>query len=185
MMPRRLAVAAISLATLLLVPSSSAGGQALEPRLHPLSPLVGVWDTEDHYETPTGPGVERGQRTCAPALKGRYLACVTTAPRRSGGEREYRFYFSWDERQSTITLLQLWSDVSGFSVTTVAQSKDGRSFDLRGAPQVTADGLERRSWGTLTIESPDLLVWSGRANVSSETPDQWRPVFREVSRRRQ
>ncbi len=179
-----LAVNVVCVVPLLLGPAVDARGQALEPRLQPLSALVGTWDTEDRYETATGPGVERGQRTCAPALKGRYLECVTIAPRRAGGEREYRFYFSWDERRGTIVLLQFWSDVSGFSVTTVTPAKEGLSFDLREAPHVAADGRERRSWGTLTVESPDVLVWSGRANVSSDPPDLWRPVFREVSRRR-
>lgn len=172
------------LASLLASRPADVHAQALDESIRPLAPILGMWDTEDQFETATGPGVERGQRTCQAALKGRYVECVTTAPRRAGGEREYRFLFGWDDHGRTIVLLQLWSDVSGFSVTTVTPAADGRSFDLRGQPQVAANGHERRAWGTLTIESADQIVWTGRANVSTDPPDIWRPVFREVWRRR-
>jgi len=161
-----------------------AMSQSLDERLKPLAALVGVWDTEDRYETSTGPGVERGIRTCRPVLMGRHIECITSAPRRAGGQREYRFYFSWDEQRRALILLQFWSDVAGFSVTTITPAPDGASLDLRGAPQLLPDGRERRSWGTLTFESPGRLVWTGRANMSSDPPDLWRPVFREVSTKR-
>jgi hypothetical protein len=164
---------------------STVSSPPLDDRLRPLAALIGVWDTEDRYETSTGPGVERGIRTCRPVLMGRHIECVTSAPRRAGGEREYRFYFSWDEQRRSLILLQFWSDVAGFSVTTIRPTPGGGdSLDLRGAPQLLSDGRERRSWGTMTFESSGRLVWTGRANVSSEPLDAWRPVFREVSTKR-
>jgi len=161
-----------------------ATSQPLDERLKPLAALVGVWDTEDRYETSSGTGVERGIRTCRPVLMGRHIECVTHAPRRAGGEREYRFYFSYDEQRRSLILLQFWSDVAGFSVTTITPAPDAASLDLRAAPQLLPDGRERRSRGTLTFESPGRLVWTGQANMSSDPPDLWRAVFREVSTRR-
>jgi len=165
--------------------ATAASAQSLDRNLTPLAALIGVWDTEDSYESASGAGVERGVRTCAPAFKGKYIECITIAPRRGGGEREYRFSFSWDEQRKVFTLVQMWSDYPGLSVTTVTPAADGRSFDLRTPPTIGANGTERRSWGALVFESPNQLVWTGRANVSSDPPDLWKPVFREVSRRRQ
>ena len=152
-------------------------------RLRPLRALIGTWATADSFGTNDGSWIEHGVRRCAPALEDAYIECVTTAPRRDGKPRAYRFFFTWDAARRGYTLLQFWSDYPGYSQMSLTIAPDGRSWDLRNITPVVRDGIERRNWHTITLESPDRLVWSGRANTSDQPPDRWTPVFREISTR--
>lgn len=171
-------------ASVLILLSSPLHASQAADRIALLDRFVGVWDTADTFEAASGPVTERGVRRCARALKGTYVECTTLAPRPDGAEREYRFLLSWDATRETFTLIQLWSDVAGHSVTTMTPSEQGRMWDLRNVTPQLRGRVERRSWGTIQFEGADRMVWTGRANTSDQSPDVWRQVFREVSTRR-
>ncbi|NOT08558.1 MAG: hypothetical protein HOP28_10180 [Gemmatimonadales bacterium] len=150
-----------------------------------LAPLIGTWDTEDIYrpESPT-PSIERGVRRCAYALGDRYIECVTMATNARGLGREYRFYITWDPERGRYTMLSIWSNVGGLQLTTFAIDSTGREWDIRGTAPYVENGIERRTWSTLTFAAPDSIVWLGRYNLSSDSPTSWPVSFRETWRRR-
>lgn len=174
-LPLALSIALVSL------PTPAAPDTA--DRLRPLHFLIGTWATADSFVAGQSSRVERGVRRCALTLQRTYIECVTTAPKRDGASREYRFYFTWDESRKEHTLLQFWSDYPGYSQSSLRPAADGRSWDVRNITPVVRDGIERRSWATITIDSPDRFVWRGRANTSDQPPDRWDFVFQEVSTR--
>lgn len=169
----------------LVAVSPEASTQTVQERLKALAPLVGTWDTEDVYrpDSPT-PSVERGVRRCVFAVANRYVQCITEGTNAAGRTREYRFYLTWDDDRGRYTFLSFWSNVGNMSLTTFTIDATGKVWDIRSTTPYVENGVETRSWSTLTFVTTDTIEWVGRSNVSSDPPTSWPVVFRETWKRR-
>jgi hypothetical protein len=162
-----------------------ASAQTLQERLQLLAPLVGTWDTEDTYRPDSAkPAVERGVRRCAFAVADRYVECITRGTNAAGRTREYRFYLTWDPDRGRYTMLSFWSNVGNMSLTTFTIDSTGKVWDIRGTAPYVENGVESRTWSTLTIVAPDAIEWVGRINRSTDAPTSWPVTFRETWKRR-
>jgi hypothetical protein len=150
-------------------------------RVGRLDGLLGTWQTVDVYRPDSpSPSVERGTRRCARALRERYVECVTEATNAAGRSREYRFYLTWDGERDSYTLLSFWSNVGGIALSTIALDAAAQVWDIRGTTPYVEDGVETRTWSTLRFTTPDAIVWEGRTNSSTNSPDSWPITFRET-----
>ncbi len=167
-------------------PVGSAGaatGESDDPRLR-LAPILGTWDVYDLYQPPgAAPIREIGVRTCAWALRERYVECVTQARNAQGREREYRWLINYNPETGRYDLVGVFSNYLGKVNQTLRIDDTGKNWTIR-APSSIDDGIERWSWALLVFEGDDRATWTTYRNLETAAPTDWHVTTRETWRRR-
>lgn len=181
--PRAPLLLVAGLVAVLQVPLRGPAHAQTQPQdpMNRLNILIGSWDVEDVYTPISGPQIrEEGVRTCARALLGRYLECVTKAKKANGREREYRWYLTYSSDSKKYELVSLFSNVSFKISQTIRIDATGKVWNIRSQPSSDDDGVEQWTWAQLRFESNDRAVWTSYRNFDTGAPGDWSPSTRET-----
>lgn len=149
-----------------------------------LSTIIGVWEVDDIYRSPNGSEWrETGVRTCAYALRNRYVECVTQARSARGVDRVYRWSITWDPSVRRYDLVGLFSNTPLIVRQTIRIDSSGTVWNIR-SPAVVGDGVEQWTGAQLTFEDADRAVWTSYRNFDTQAVTHWEQGTRETWVRR-
>lgn len=190
MLARVPALFPVALTAAVLAATASPSAQptaspSAQPTLAWLDPLVGVWDTEDTYYPVSGDAtVERGVRTCMRVMRDSYLQCETTVDRGEGRGRAYRFVANYNQTVKRFEMMSIWSNVPHKLVQSLAPDSTRRRWRFENVAVVGDDEPMTAHWSELVVESPDVIVWTGRRVSPGGDPATAPLSFRETWTRR-
>ena len=158
--------------------------QPADDPLQRLAPVLGSWDVEDVYRSPSGTeSRERGVRTCVRILRNRYVECTTVGVNANGREREYRWLINFNTATRHYELTGIFSNVTFRIHQTIRIDSSGTLWNIRGQPYDDG-GVIQWSGAQLQFSGPDQAVWTGYRNFDSTSVASWEPSSRETWRRR-
>lgn len=139
-----------------------------------LDRLIGAWRYEDRSLPALGVDyVDTGARTCAYALNGAYIRCVSVG-NANGKPRTYEFSFNYNSIDERFEMVAMFSDYGPKQNYIVTVSNGGARIDLVGqrTPR-KGQTYSDQSWATIVFEGNDTMVWTTRRNRSTTPPDEW------------
>lgn len=152
----------------------SGPAHAESPSIKDLDRLIGTWKYEDRSLPALGfDYVDTGVRTCAYALNGAYIRCVSVG-NANGKSRTYEFSFNYNMIDERFEMVAMFSDYGPKQNYVVSVSENGTRIDLvsqriprKGQPYTD------QSWATIVFEGRDTAIWTTRRNRSTRPPDEW------------
>lgn len=130
---------------------------AQEPAIGQLDWLIGEWTFEDVEID--GEYRETGTRVCEYALGGEYIVCESNGVNHLGRERDYLWYFNYNDRDQRFEVTSLLQGYPGKLLYTATIHDGGRRLELaygawegdqvlvEGGATVAYNGSDRYVWG--------------------------------------
>lgn len=157
---------------------------AANPSIKNLDRLIGTWRYEDRSLPALGfDYLDTGVRTCAYALNGAYIRCVSVG-HSNGKSRTYEFSFNYNSIEERFEMVAMFSDYGPKQNYVVTVNDGGRRIDLVGQ-RTTRRGqaYSDQSWATIVFDGDDTMTWTTRRNRSTSHHDEWPAITVDNARR--
>lgn len=148
-----------------------------------LDVLIGTWDVVEVEITGTGEKLlERGVRSCSYFLMDTYILCETRA-KLNGKERIYQWMINYNQVDKRFEMIGIYSNWGRKTFDTIIVPDNRLRWEVKREPNVE-NGVERRVLGTVEFNGTDKFVWTVKIIKSTDSPTDWKPMFRETSLRK-